>query len=647
MFGFGRRKAADSRRSGGFLSRLARDSRGNTLAIVGAALIPLTAMIGSGVDMSRAYMAKTRLQVACDAAALAARRVMANDTLTTAVTTEGTRFFNYNFNQGLYGTAAFTPTITRPASGTIRVAASTTIPTTIMRMFGFTTLPLNVTCDAQLNFVNTDVMLVLDTTGSMNNDVNDNSTSIDANRKITALRAAVLALYDQLKPTQDQLEANGLRLRYGVVPYSSSVNVGSLIRAVDPTYLRDSVPYQTRTADYGTYGTTTNSDTTVTETYGSSITQTECNSYAANAGYPTLNGQPANTGGPNPAPVTHITYSLRDWGGSGTADTSGTTRTCRRYKRTLVDQTGYTSSGWTYRQATLDTSQYKLGNAVTIATDDDGVMGSSDSQANLGEIASLANGATTTSATWNGCIEERDTTSTITGSSSNTIPNNAWDLDINRIPNNDGSRWRPMWPDILYTRSAGSTSSTSGNAITGSGSAYYACPSAAVRMQAWTRANLQTYVNGLTPLGGTYHDIGMIWGARLLSPDGIFSADNPNQFGSMPVSRYIIFMTDGNLAPNCNTYTSYGVEQNDMRVTGSSSCTDQLNRHMARFKMVCNAARGMGVSLWVIAFGTTLTQDMIDCASNPNQASTAADSATLIARFQQIGANIGALRLTQ
>jgi hypothetical protein len=68
---------------------------------------------------------------------------------------------------------------------------------------------------------------------------------------------------------------------------------------------------------------------------------------------------------------------------------------------------------------------------------------------------------------------------------------------------------------------------------------------------------------------------------------------------------------------------------------------------MARFKMVCNAARGMGVSLWVIAFGTTLTQDMIDCASNPNQASTAADSATLIARFQQIGANIGALRLTQ
>jgi hypothetical protein len=38
---------------------------------------------------------------------------------------------------------------------------------------------------------------------------------------------------------------------------------------------------------------------------------------------------------------------------------------------------------------------------------------------------------------------------------------------------------------------------------------------------------------------------------------------------------------------------------------------------------------------------------MRSCASNPNQASSAADSAALIARFRQIGANIGALRLTQ
>src|SRR3954464_6733616 len=236
----------------GFLRRLASDARGNTLAIVGAALVPLAGMIGSGVDMSRAYMAKTRLQSACDAAALAGRRVMQNDTLDATVTNEAVRFFNFNFPQRLYSTATFTPAVTRPSTGTVRVTASTTIPTSIMKIFGFTSLPLSGTCDASLNFVNTDVMLVLDTTGSMDNDVNDNVTSTDSARKITALRDAVMALYDQLAPTQTQLQAAGMRLRYGVVPYSSTVNVGALIRAANASYISDSVTYQSRVANYNT-----------------------------------------------------------------------------------------------------------------------------------------------------------------------------------------------------------------------------------------------------------------------------------------------------------------------------------------------------------------------------------------------------------
>src|SRR5882757_6185881 len=99
--GGGRGRSA--RRS--FLGRLARDARGNTLAIVAATLVPLAGMIGSGVDMSRAYMARTRLQSACDAGALAGRRVMQNDTLDANVTSEANRFFNFNFTQGLYSTA--------------------------------------------------------------------------------------------------------------------------------------------------------------------------------------------------------------------------------------------------------------------------------------------------------------------------------------------------------------------------------------------------------------------------------------------------------------------------------------------------------------------------------------------------------------
>jgi Flp pilus assembly protein TadG len=637
-----RRSAAPtSARAPGFLTRLRRNTRGNTLAMVAAAMIPLAAMIGSGVDMSRAYMAKTRLQSACDAAALAGRRVMNDDTISAAVTTEVNRFFNYNFPQRLYGTNAFTPTVTRPAAGTVRIVASTRIPTTIMSMFGFTSLPLNVNCDASLNFVNTDVMLVLDVTGSMDDDINGNSTSVEANRKITALRDAVMALYDQLAPIQTQLEANGLRLRYGAVPYSTTVNVGALIREVNPAYLSDLTSYPTRIGDYDDYQTNRVTDqNSDTQTYGSSISSTECDKYGVNAGYPTLNGQPAPTGGPAPAPVTTVTYARRDWGETG--DTSGTNRTCRRRRTTTVTQTGYFASRWFWEQRDVDTSQFKMGTPVLIGTrnsndeSENAENGASSTQGEFNpvQVGQHVVGALSTSVTWNGCIVERDTVNTITSTSGYTIPSGAHDLDINLIPNSNATRWRPQWPAVYFP--------TNSNSSLGG----VACPTASRRLRAWTRADLLTYVNTLDPGGNTYHDTGMIWGARMISRAGIF-ADSPDTFASMPVARHIIFMSDGQMVTSRDTYSLYGVERYEKRVSGQSNPGDLTARHNQRFRMICNAAKANGASIWVIAFGTTLSAEMTDCASNANQASTSGSRDQLIARFREIGSNIGALRLTQ
>ena len=625
----------------GFLYSLRRDVRGNTLVIVGAALIPLTGIIGSGVDMSRAYMAKTRLQTACDAAALAGRRVMSNDQMSSAVTTEATRFFNYNFNQGQYGTAAFTPVVTRPSTGTVRVAASTTIPTTVMKMFGFTSLPLNVTCDASLSFVNTDVVLVLDVTGSMDE-------FIDGTRKIVSMRDAVMALYDELQPIQTQLQANGMRLRYGVVPYSSTVNVGNLIRAVNAGYLTDSAEYQTRVAVYDTpatfEGIPGTADPPVTQNYGSSISQAECDKYGRNVSFSGFSPS-ATSGGP---PYWVRTYENNeaqgvDWGWSGASDTSGTNRSCRRrYVQSDAVVTSYRFTRWSYEAESIDVGTFNNpATSVTYATNSNGTVTNAGTYDPL-ELAAAGSGVSTTTNSWNGCIEERDTVSTITASSGYTIPAAAYDLNINLIPNSDDTRWRPMFPEIAYRRNAGSSSATAGTQMDDS-----ACPYSARRLQAWSRTDLQNYVNALQPTGNTYHDIGMIWGARLLSNQGIFSADNPDTFNGMPVSRHIIFMTDGIMQPSCSVYGAYGIEQNSLRVTGSGSCPQQTERHTQRMKMVCNAAKAMGYSVWVIAFGTSLQSHLTECASNANQASTASNRDELITRFREIGSNIGALRLTQ
>jgi hypothetical protein len=514
---------------------------------------------------------------------------------------------------------------------------------------------------------------------------------VDANRKIHALRQAVLALYDELKPTQDQLQANGLRLRYGIVPYSSTVNVGNLVRNLNADYIRSSTNYQTREAYYNT-PVHVPTDTPVTNTEAGQlsapgverfrisgtdrqISNANCTNFGNNTSFSQSGTAPAGgsftgTGvagdndvyvpagsstpqanAPNaPTGYTRYQYSRN----TATWSSNPANRVCDRNvtitRRTYTTRYSFTS--WRWGESTFDTSQLR-GGATTIATNMNNsavTVPTAGQYYNERSIVGVADGLATTSTSWNGCIMERDTTSTINTSTNMTIPTAAYDLNINYIPDGEATRWAPHWPQVTWKRN------TSNSTTTSSSSAEYmgddtgdtvACPSEARRLQAWTRENLVTYINGLAPRGYTYHDIGMIWGARMLSNGGIFAADNPDTFREMPVSRHIIFMTDGVLTPTCGALSAWGVEQNDRHVTGSYNCSDHFNRHMQRFHMVCNAARGMGFSVWVIAFGTTLTSDMAACASNPNQASTAADQATLIARFRQIGANIGALRLTQ
>ena len=645
------------------LARLLHDHKGNVLAIVGAGLVPLTIMIGSGVDLSRAYMAKSKMQSACDAASLAARRVMKNDSLNDTVRNTGQEFFTFNFPQGQYGAQAFTPVITRPEAGVIRVNASTAIPTAIMRLFGFETLPVAVSCDASLNFVNTDIVLVLDVTGSMNDPV-------DGTRKIEALQDAVMALYDELAPIQTQLTAQGLRLRYGVVPYSSTVNVGRLVYAQNPNYMRKNTTVPSRVARFDNYAP---KPPTLSggkwEYYSGSISDYQCQIY--------VNADDVPGGGPPPTATTAVKYQgtsssdayvqSENWGYTGASDRSGSNQSCRRWRvleTTTYDTSKRQFSSWTYQQTEYDVTDYlKTNGKLTFATDGTGRT-STPGPFNLKDLAAAVTGGSVADMTWNGCIEERDTVTSIDGGTSMTIPSGANDLNIDLIPNSDATRWRPMVPNLIYTRNAGTTSGTSTSIGTTSGSimnnsyssGYWACPSEARRLAVWSRSALDTYVKGLETVGGTYHDIGMIWGARLISTGGIFG-DSCDVYNGMPCNRHVIFMTDGDQTAYCNVYGSYGVERNDMRVKGATNCTsdDQGNsvtaqlraRHEQRFRMACNAAKNMNTSVWVIGFDTALNSNLTGCASSPGQADTAANRTALIAKFREIGNQIGALRLTQ
>ena len=290
--------------------------------------------------MSRAYMAKQRLQAACDAAALAGRRAMVNDTLiSTTVTTEATKFFNFNFPQGTYRHPTFTPSVTRPSSGVVAgLGEHEQVPTAIMKMFGFTSLPISVTCDASLNFVNTDVVLVLDVTGSMVDDVNGNSTTRRRGpedhraqgRGDGALRRARAGP----DPARRQRHAAPLRNR--------ALFEHGQCRAPDPrgecrTYLADNAEYQTRVANYNTptyIGTPGTPEPPVEQIYnsGTGISQARCDIYGQNQSFSGFTPTAATGGGPPPAATWARAFSNNeaagtDWGWPGAPDTTRADRT--------------------------------------------------------------------------------------------------------------------------------------------------------------------------------------------------------------------------------------------------------------------------------------------------------------------------------
>jgi len=554
--------------------RLRQDVRGNVLTLTAFYILILLAVIGSGVDMGRAYAARTTLQNACDAAVLAGRRAMTSGSIDSAVTAETQKFFNFNFPQGTFGTTPFTPTITSTngSNQTVVLNAESSSPNTIMKIFGFTSIPIRVTCNAKQDFVSTDVVLVLDTTGSMR----DKATSADADTKIVALRKAVLALYDQLATVQTNLQAAGMRLRYGVVPYSSTVNVGSAIRAASTSYMVSQATYQTRT-----------------QTYAYTNQQT-CNAR----------------------------YGTWDYG-SGICEY------------------------FIYGARKMDVGPYLNGQVVRIAGRD----GDANAKVGTSDASKLNNGRTPIadyytpsrySTVWAGCTEERQTS--VMAANATSIDPGAYDLDIDLVPNSDETRWRPYWPEVEYLPyDWGGSSEVRKPQV--------ACPAPAAPMTSWTRDALSNYLNTLNPDGGTYHDFGMIWGARWASSHGIFGNNNPDTYNNMPVKKYIIFMTDGLFDTGYSTlYSGYGIEQLDARVTPggiNSNEADQLARHKQRFGLLCSKAKTMGYSVWVVGFAQQLDTSLTNCASNTGQASTSANSDALLAKFVEIGKNIGALRLTQ
>jgi hypothetical protein len=153
------------------------------------------------------------------------------------------------------------------------------------------------------------------------------------------------------------------------------------------------------------------------------------------------------------------------------------------------------------------------------------------------------------------------------------------------------------------------------------------------------------YVDGLVAGGSTYHDIGMIWAARLLSSSGIFASENADISGR-PTSRHLIFLTDGQTSSLDLSYGAYGVEPLDKRRWETSSASSLTQTVESRFAFACEEAKKRNISIWFVAFGTELNPLMTECAGEGHYFS-ANNAEELGETFSKIAHSIGELRISR
>lgn len=193
--------------------RFCKQESGATVTMFAFAGVVLICMAGAVVDYGRVTKARTALQAATDAAALAAARQPSKDTA--QFRAAANKFFVAN-TLGIDGTKIEITNFTfQEATGTVAVESSGVLDTSLMSIIGIKTMDFSAQSSAVKEVSGTvEMALVLDNTWSMS----DSAGGSDS--KIKVLKAAAKNLVETV------LKEGGANVRIGIVPFADYVNVG-------------------------------------------------------------------------------------------------------------------------------------------------------------------------------------------------------------------------------------------------------------------------------------------------------------------------------------------------------------------------------------------------------------------------------------
>ena len=149
---------------------------------------------------------------------------------------------------------------------------------------------------------------------------------------------------------------------------------------------------------------------------------------------------------------------------------------------------------------------------------------------------------------------------------------------------------------------------------------------------------VRTRLNDLVPNGRTYLPAGLMWGWRTLTNSEPFTEAQATNVAGKEARKVMLFMTDG-----ANTLKQIGTDH------GATNFAQTQAAANIQTSAVCDTAKTDGVEIYTITLeitDATTLQWMEDCATSPAHAFDAQSESELVRAFEEIGRELGRLRLT-
>ena len=705
------------------LGRLARRREGNIAILFALSAIPLVIGSGIAIDTVRAYTVKTRLGAALDAAALAVGSEV-NQTQS-SLTTYMNNYFAANYPASALGGATATvtavPSNSNLTASQVTFQATATVPMTFMQLVGIPNITVSATAQIKRT-AGLEVVLVLDNTGSMlcgpqdgapnysaslcaqNVVSSDTACANSANySRICALINAATSFVNTLTSAMTTAQ----QLYIGVVPYVTTVNVGGAFCTgatscthittdscsgdftndrggliTEPVIIKgnttrnsnivsnvaafaSAVPggLQVGMAISAVSGSSIPSGTTITAISGSQLTLSQ-NASASGSGTQFYIGYVGNTTSGSTV-VKSISPAISPSSNLPVG--------------TVLTGSSLPSSGSAAVQALNSTTQVTLCQAATAT--------STATPLWLNTAVTYDTTHTGTTQNWMGCVVE-PTSSDENSGVSGVISASATDPDTSEPTS--WPNWYPFWwtwggsgnNNWPTVQAQTNTTEVQGN-VTQDWDTFagpnQGCPVPLLPLTDVTtttgKNQVLSTIQSMWPrdAGGTQVHIGMIWGWRVISPNGPFAPVNGHPLSYADASntgwkKVIVLMTDGTEEwPSSLQLTGLGQLADGKINTTSNTGTAQTNLN-SRLNTVCrniasNPYFGQALIVYTIGLGNDGASNaaLQSCPNPNNQANIpgffkAADQANsngqiisenLQQVFNDIAQALIALRLTQ